>query len=103
MYRIKKVAEILSENKYFNNDKMLDLKNIYTENMFFKEQLMRTRGLAASLRISSWRSISLLEHKALDTGHQVLPYVEEDDYHEVQGGGQKVSVGLGNRVNRAGV
>ena len=47
------MAEILSENKYFNNDKMLDLKNIYTENMFFKEQLMRTRGLAASLRIGS--------------------------------------------------
>ena len=67
----------------------------YTENMFVKEQLMRTRGLAGSLSISS---ISLLEHKALDAGHQVLLHVEEDDYHEEQCGGQKVFVCLGKRV-----
>ena len=98
MYRIKKVAEILSENKYFNNDKMFDLKNIYTQNMFFKEQLMKTRGLAALLRISSWKSKSLLEHKELDNGNWVPLHVEEEDYQEVQGGGQKVSAGMGKRV-----
>ena len=42
VYRIKKVA-----------DKMLDLKNIHTENMFFKEQLMRPGELAAYWRISN--------------------------------------------------
>ena len=30
-----------------DNNEMLEIKNIYTENMFFKEQLMRPGGLAA--------------------------------------------------------
>ena len=40
-------SEILSGNKSFNNNEMWEIKNIYTENMFFKEQLMRPGGLAA--------------------------------------------------------
>ena len=32
---------------------MWEIKNIYTENMFFKEQLMRPGGLAVKWRISN--------------------------------------------------
>ena len=33
--------------KIGDNNEMLEIKNTYTENMFFKEQLMRPGGLAA--------------------------------------------------------
>ena len=40
-------ASLCSENKSFNNNEMWETKNIYTENMFFKEQLLRPGELAA--------------------------------------------------------
>ena len=42
-----KTPYIWSGNKSFDNNEMWEIKNIYTENMVFKEQLMRPGGLAA--------------------------------------------------------
>ena len=42
--------EIWSGNKSINDNQMWEIKNIYTEKMFFKEHWMSSVGLAASWR-----------------------------------------------------
>ena len=49
----------------------------------------------------SSKFISLYGHKALNTEHEVLQHVEEEDDHELQqGGGQQVDVALAKEFHR---